>query len=93
MGGIFLVRAATTARIKISLKGSERPACTRGHRGLVYEQGISKVYKCIGGQFQEFTYQRSLRTGHGFMMMIIFWVFLSTDQQKLVVALDLIAKE
>ncbi len=83
LGGIFLVRA-TTARIKISiLKGSERLVCARRRRlprRLVYEQCTSKVYKCIGGRFQEFTYQRSLHTGRGFMMFITFQIFLSTDR-------------
>jgi len=54
LGGIFLMRA-TTARIKISiLKVREHLVCARGCRRLVYEQGTSKVYKRIGGRFQEF---------------------------------------
>jgi len=61
LGGIFLVRAMT-ARIKISiLKGSERLVCAWGRRRLVYEQGTSKVYKCIGGRFQEFNKEVSIQ--------------------------------
>ncbi len=53
---------ATTARVKISiLKGSERLVCARGRRGLVYERGTSKVYKCIGGRFQEFNKEVSIQ--------------------------------